>query len=598
MSANKIFLTPFGLNGNQTAIPDAPQPSGEVSYDQGFTADYSRQLGVDPLAKNIDRANFNSLMNDVTSFLRDVQSGVILPYNLSLATAIGGYPLAARILRADGQGIWINTVAGNTSNPDTGGAGWRALIDAGLLNLTLSSADVTLTALQAANKVIALNGTLSTNVNVIFPAWLGAEWTIYNVLTTNGFTATIKNPSGAAVVTVNQPAAYNVTCFTAGMGLSVNGGVTQPQFSNLDLYATTAFVQRALGNFHGSLVTGASYVIVPADMGKLVISNFIANGTLTLPLSSSVPLGAAVLLNNVNQAVTLDTVVNTQGSDIIATANVAGNFTMNYGDSALVVNQGAGIWRVASGSVLARYTTVARGRLLRRTIYRLLGGVLNKTVDGSGFAPDGGNFFPHSQTRIAIVDITAGGGAGGGSQATGPTQISAGGGGGAGGWTQAIVPIAAMSGGVVVTLGVGGVGVTGAAGNNGGASSFGSIVSNNGGQGGTVATFPQGVNGIVATGGLGGSTPTPPVFPGFPGVEQYYYGGDGGGSFYLSNGATGGQGGISHWGAGGPYYPSGPKGVDAPSGGAGGGGAASDVNQAAKPGGTGGSGYLIIEEYA
>lgn len=123
----KLFTKPFGVAGDKTPIPDDTQVDGTVSYQTGFGADYERQLGVDPAAKNIGRQTFNELMFDATTSLQEMQAGFgTSPYSLALAQSLpgGGYPKGALIPRLAGDGFWLCTVAANTSNPDTGGAGW------------------------------------------------------------------------------------------------------------------------------------------------------------------------------------------------------------------------------------------------------------------------------------------------------------------------------------------------------------------------------------------------------------------------------------------------------------------------------------------
>lgn len=123
----KLFTKPFGVAGDKTPIPNDTQVDGTVSYQTGFGADYERQLGVDPAAKNIGRQTFNELMFDTTTALQEMQAGFgTSVYSLSLAQALpgGGYPKGALIPRLAGDGFWLCTVAANTSNPDTGGAGW------------------------------------------------------------------------------------------------------------------------------------------------------------------------------------------------------------------------------------------------------------------------------------------------------------------------------------------------------------------------------------------------------------------------------------------------------------------------------------------
>jgi hypothetical protein len=70
----KYFLNSFAESGDKTAVPDALDPSGYVSYEQGYGFDYERNNdGSDPLAKNIERQKMNELFFDMTSNLQQYQ---------------------------------------------------------------------------------------------------------------------------------------------------------------------------------------------------------------------------------------------------------------------------------------------------------------------------------------------------------------------------------------------------------------------------------------------------------------------------------------------------------------------------------------------
>lgn len=66
---------------------------------------------------------------------------------------------------------------------------------------------------------------------------------------------------------------------------------TPPQFDNDTSLATTAFVQRALGNEAGVVVVAANRAMTAADAGKYLFSNA-NNITYTLPDPAGLPLGA------------------------------------------------------------------------------------------------------------------------------------------------------------------------------------------------------------------------------------------------------------------------------------------------------------------
>ncbi len=71
---------------------------------------------------------------------------------------------------------------------------------AGRLSVALSSSDVTLNATQAQNAIYLLTGTLSANVNLLFPA-VGGIWTVVNG-TTGSFSVTVKTVAGGSVGTI------------------------------------------------------------------------------------------------------------------------------------------------------------------------------------------------------------------------------------------------------------------------------------------------------------------------------------------------------------------------------------------------------------
>lgn len=56
----KLFSIPFAVSGDKTPVPDASQPSGNVSYTDGYTPDYQADQATDPNAKDIERQKLNS----------------------------------------------------------------------------------------------------------------------------------------------------------------------------------------------------------------------------------------------------------------------------------------------------------------------------------------------------------------------------------------------------------------------------------------------------------------------------------------------------------------------------------------------------------
>lgn len=118
MSMLKYFKFPFATLGDKTAIPDASQPSGSVSYTDGFTVDYELDPGVDPAAKDVPRDETNQLYFDITNAIKEYQEFGTPDY---ITSALNGgaafsYAKNARVKWTDGF-VYESRVAANTSTP-------------------------------------------------------------------------------------------------------------------------------------------------------------------------------------------------------------------------------------------------------------------------------------------------------------------------------------------------------------------------------------------------------------------------------------------------------------------------------------------------
>jgi len=205
-SQPKLLPIPFATGGSKQDIPNDSQigiTAGRASYNDGFPPLTRTPLaagGVPPFG-----TDFNGVLNDITAAVRWSQSGAGYPFNAAFNTAISGYPKGARIPNSTQDGYWLNTIDGNTANPEATGAattGWVPAESYGLTAITgLSGSSVTLTTLQASKERITLAGSLSANINLIVPAWK-KKWTVVNNCTGN-FSVTIKTPNGSGVQVPN-----------------------------------------------------------------------------------------------------------------------------------------------------------------------------------------------------------------------------------------------------------------------------------------------------------------------------------------------------------------------------------------------------------
>lgn len=129
MAMNKFFRIPFATSGDKVAVPDAPQPSGSVSYTDGFGPDYELDPAVDPAAKDVPRDETNQLYFDITNAIKEYQEFGVPDFITSALN--GGVPFSyaryARVKWTDGK-VYESTVNLNTSDP-TDATKWRPLTD-------------------------------------------------------------------------------------------------------------------------------------------------------------------------------------------------------------------------------------------------------------------------------------------------------------------------------------------------------------------------------------------------------------------------------------------------------------------------------------
>lgn len=127
------FKTPFAVSGDQTQIPTEIQPDGSVSIIQGYGPDYQRPTdGSDPLAKVIDRASFNGLINDITASIGEIQQFGMPAWSAGMSP----YPANSQV-RHNGE-TWISAVGNNSSEPGASGSNWLPYQSSGAQKFTQS----------------------------------------------------------------------------------------------------------------------------------------------------------------------------------------------------------------------------------------------------------------------------------------------------------------------------------------------------------------------------------------------------------------------------------------------------------------------------
>ena len=131
MQASQVpakFLIPFANAAGGSYIRNIPQASqigivdGAASLTDGFPPLNFLPVGsggIPPFGQD-----FNGILNQITQWIRWDAAGGQVGWDATFSAAIGGYPKGAIVTAAVFGYYWICTVDNNTSNPDTGGAGW------------------------------------------------------------------------------------------------------------------------------------------------------------------------------------------------------------------------------------------------------------------------------------------------------------------------------------------------------------------------------------------------------------------------------------------------------------------------------------------
>ena len=247
----------------KNVIPTASQigiTNGKASLADGFpplTFQAISSGGIPPFG-----ADFNGILNEVTSIQQWQEAGGFFAYDSVFSTAVGGYPKGAILQAATFDGLWLSSAENNTSNPDTGGAGWVSLAFEGSQSISITTADVTLSQLQSAHPIIIVSGALTGSRNLIFPAITG-EWIIQNN-TTGALTA--KTVAGTGVNLTQNQSTYiygdgiNIYFADSSKVASFNGRVGSVSLTALD-------VTNAIGYAPYNVSNPAGYITQPTGLG-------------------------------------------------------------------------------------------------------------------------------------------------------------------------------------------------------------------------------------------------------------------------------------------------------------------------------------------
>lgn len=393
----------------------------------------------------------------------------------------------------------------------------------------------------------------------------------------SGIGATLTGPTANVAVTID-----GFTFSALGQRLLVKNDTQSPSGAFNGVYYVTT-LQAPLVK---PVLTRALDYDSPSDInntGAIPVVNGTANA------------GTSWLLTSAVNTVGTDPLTYTQFSAALAnTVQTGGTNPTNHG---VVLGEGTNIVGSTSAGTAGQVLT-SNGGSADPTFQTSSGRLLNvQIITATGAA----TYTPTSGTNSVILELQAGGGGGGGVAANpGAGLVNLGQSAAAGGWLR--VRLAANFSGASYSVGIGGPG--GTAGNNAGTA----------GGDTTFTTTGGGPVTYTAKGGTAGGTQLgsfAPVFAYFPAANNVTTGGDI--SFsgqnaspsvaYTTSGAISGQGGSSYYSRGAlpatiVATSTSQAGINAEGKGGGGSGAVAEGTAAARAGGNGSPGVIIIWEYS
>lgn len=114
---DKFFRVPFAQSGDRVTVPDAVDPSGNVSFTQGYGLDYQRPK-TDPLSKNIERDKMNSLFYQFTKAISEIQSQGVPDWISSALNGGSPYSYANRaVVRYTDGFLYMSLATANVALP-------------------------------------------------------------------------------------------------------------------------------------------------------------------------------------------------------------------------------------------------------------------------------------------------------------------------------------------------------------------------------------------------------------------------------------------------------------------------------------------------
>ncbi len=230
---------PFAVNGQrEDLLTTTPAGDNTASYNLGFppvTMILKAAGGLPPKGQDM-----NQILFELSNLSRWFSAGALNNFDSSFASSISGYPKGSVLLSNDSSTIYVSTVDGNTNNPNTGGSGWKNLLDflgmgdgkGRLINIQTITATSTYTPTSGTKFIIVElvggggggGGAPTTNASQTASGGGGGGGGYVRKLITSGFSGQAITIGGGGLGATGGSASGDPGGSTTFMGLVASGG--------------------------------------------------------------------------------------------------------------------------------------------------------------------------------------------------------------------------------------------------------------------------------------------------------------------------------------------------------------------------------------
>jgi len=315
-------------------------PNGAVLQSGDGTGFWRNLVDNNTTDPDASAASFTGSISGTTLTVTAVASGTVTVGQVLSGTGItSGTLITALGTGTGGNGTYTvqtSQTASSTTITASGGSNWLPVVFYGAASVAVTNANVTLSAAQYSKPIIIITGTLTANVQVVFPGNV-QEWYVVNQTTAGAFTLSVVVSGGTPVALAAGATQLR------GNGTNVNIDALQVAPATASQHAVqfgqVAGVVGSVRNLRASLATAGTSLTITAD--EVVVESALGGLRYYVPnLNASVSTTVTGALGGVvGTALTADGYAGVYVG--IAATGTAGLFINTAGTTTLLPNVAA-----------------------------------------------------------------------------------------------------------------------------------------------------------------------------------------------------------------------------------------------------------------